>query len=112
MEDEEKKPDSPSTPAPSGGTDENRKKYWQSNIRLVLILLSVWFLFGCVLSILLVDWLNQFSVGGFPLGFWISQQGTTLVFILLIYIYASRLQKLDREYGLEDDGNNDVMGGH
>jgi putative solute:sodium symporter small subunit len=112
MADEEKAPDSPSPAVSAGEVDENHKKYWQSNIRLVLILLAVWFLFGCVLSILLVDKLNQFSIGGFPLGFWVSQQGTIVVFIILVFIYAYLLQKLDRKHGVEDDGESEVLGDH
>ncbi|MBL6764566.1 MAG: DUF4212 domain-containing protein [Verrucomicrobiae bacterium] len=83
---------------------ENHRAYWKANIRLVLILLAIWFVVGCVLSILLVDQLNKFTVAGFPVGFWFSQQGSILIFIVLVYIYASRLQKLDREFGVEDDG--------
>tara|TARA_Y100001934_G_scaffold277352_1_gene375929 strand:+ start:3894 stop:4235 length:342 start_codon:yes stop_codon:yes gene_type:complete len=102
--------DAPAESKP-GEVSENHKKYWQKNIKLVLWLLVVWFLFGCVLSILFVEELNKFSIGGFPLGFWISQQGTILVFIGLIFIYAKSLQKLDKEFGVEDDGS-DTMGGH
>lgn len=92
--------------------NENHKKYWKANIRLVLILLCIWFLFGCVFSILLVDQLNTVRLGGFKLGFWMSQQGTILVFIGLIYTYACCLQKLDREHGVEDEGEDFVVEDH
>lgn len=78
--------------------------YWRANIKLVLALMAVWFLFSSVLSIFLVEQLNEIKVGGFPLGFWIAQQGSTYVFILLILIYALRMRKLDRQYlHLEED---------
>ena len=112
MADEEKAADSPSSPSGSGEISEKHKEYWQKNIRLVLILLGVWFLFGGVLSILLVDELNKITFAGFKLGFWISQQGTIVVFIALIFIYARSLQKLDREYGVEDEGGDEVMEDH
>lgn len=102
-------------PAPtksSAEVAEHHRAYWRSNIRLVLILLAVWFLFGCVLSILLVDKLNEFSIGGFPLGFWISQQGTIVAFIVLVFIYAKQLQKLDREHGVEDEGVDELPKEH
>jgi len=117
MADEKQAADS--APAPSGPGEttpdsitDQHQEYWRRNIRLVLILLSVWFLFGCVLSILLVDQLNQITFKGFKLGFWISQQGTILVFIALIFIYARSMQKLDREYGVEDEGGDEVLGDH
>ncbi len=104
--------DSKPAAASSSEVSENHKKYWQANIRLVLILLCIWFLFGCVFSILLVDKLNEVRMGGFKLGFWMSQQGTILVFIGLIFTYAFCLQKLDREHGVEDDGEGPVMEDH
>ena len=72
--------------------------YWRANILLVLCLLAVWFLFSCVLSIFLVELLNEIKIGGFPLGFWIAQQGSTVAFIILILIYALRMRKLDRKF--------------
>ncbi|MDP6629614.1 MAG: DUF4212 domain-containing protein [Kiritimatiellia bacterium] len=82
------------------GEAERGKVYWRKNLKLVLILLSVWFLSGYVLSIFLVEPLNEFSVGGFPLGFWFAQQGSIWVFILLTLVYARVMAKFDRE--LED----------
>ena len=46
-----------------------KAQYWSANIRVVLTLMGLWFLFGCVLSIFAVDTLNTFKLGGFPLGF-------------------------------------------
>ena len=112
MADEIKPASSDSDPDLSSQVQENHRAYWRANIRLVLILLAVWFIVGCVLSILLVDQLNRISVGGFPVGFWFSQQGTIIVFIVLVYIYAARLQKLDREFGVEDDGTGEAPKEH
>jgi putative solute:sodium symporter small subunit len=101
-----------SSPDPAVSVDSRHRAYWRANIRLVLILLTVWFVVGCVLSILLVDQLNRVSLGGFPLGFWFSQQGTIVVFIVLVYIYAARLQKLDRQHDVEDDGLSELPKDH
>jgi putative solute:sodium symporter small subunit len=110
-EEEKNSPGDAATQPDSGEISENHKKYWQKNIRLVLSLLVVWFLFSCVLSILAVESLNKIMLGGFPLGFWISQQGTILVFIVLVLVYALRMRQLDREFGVEDEGGDEV-GGH
>ena len=75
--------------------------YWKSNIKIVSLLLSIWFFisFGC--GILLVDFLDQFRLGGFKLGFWIAQQGAIFVFVALIYAYIYLMDKLDKEYNLQ-----------
>ena len=75
--------------------------YWKSNIKIVSALLSIWFFisFGC--GILLVDFLDQFRLGGFKLGFWIAQQGAIFVFVGLIYTYIYLMDKLDKEYNLQ-----------
>jgi putative solute:sodium symporter small subunit len=76
----------------------DRRRYWRENLRMLAALLVVWFAvsFGC--GILLVEPLNQFSVGGFPLGFWFAQQGSIYVFIVLILVYALWMDRLDRRY--------------
>ena len=72
--------------------------YWKANIKLVLSLLSVWFLISFVCGILLVDVLDNIRLKGFKLGFWIAQQGSILTFIALILIYIRAMDKLDRQY--------------
>ncbi len=78
------------------------REYWKKNIRVVLILLSIWFLVSYVLGIFLVDFMNQFSIGGAKLGFWISQQGSIYVFVVLIFIYVRIMNKLDKEYDVNE----------
>jgi len=78
------------------------REYWKKNIRVVLILLSIWFLVSYVLGIFLVDFMNQFSVGGAKLGFWFSQQGSIYVFVVLIFIYVRIMNKLDKEYDVNE----------
>ncbi len=79
-------------------SDNSAHEYWKSNIRIVLSLLSVWFLisFGC--GILFVDALDTIRIGGFKLGFWVAQQGAIFVFVILIYIYIHLMDKLDDRY--------------
>ena len=77
--------------------------YWQANIRLITGCLLVWFIvsFGC--GILLVDFFNQFQLGGYKLGFWFAQQGSIFTFLALIFFYALRMNALDRRYGVSED---------
>ena len=82
--------------------DNQIDTYWQANIRLVLSLLSIWFLvsFGC--GILFVDFLDQFKFFGFNLGFWFAQQGSIYVFVILIFVYIHRIKKLEQTFDQDE----------
>ena len=69
------------------------------------VLLTVWFIVSLLLSVVFVDALNEIRLGGFRLGFWIAQQGSLYVFVVLIFIYVWAMNRLDRKYGLEEDDN-------
>ncbi|NHK38453.1 sodium/substrate symporter small subunit [Thermus thermophilus] len=82
---------------------EHLEAYWAKNLNLIRNLLVVWAVVAYVLGILLAPALNGIRLfGGPPLGFWIAQQGSIYVFIVLIFVYAVRMQALDREYGVAD----------
>lgn len=83
-------------------TDEKRRAYWQRNLRYLFILLSIWFLVSYVFSIFLVEPLNQIRLGGFKLGFWFAQQGSIYVFVVLIFIYVRWMNKLDKEFDVDE----------
>ena len=72
-----------------------RLAYWRSLLRRTLLLLSIWFVVGPLLGILLADRLNAIIVGGLPLGFWIAQQGAIYVFVVLIFVYAWLADRAD-----------------
>ena len=76
--------------------------YWRANITLILSLLAIWAFvsYGC--SILLVDTLNKFSLGHLPLGFWFAQQGSIYVFVILIFVYALMMDRLDKKHGVRE----------
>jgi putative solute:sodium symporter small subunit len=78
------------------------KAYWRANLRLMGILLTLWFFvwFGC--GIVLVEPLNQIRIGGFKLGFWIAQQGSIYFFVVLIFVYAALMKRIDRQHGVAD----------
>ena len=75
--------------------------YWRKNITLMAVLLVFWALVGLGCGILWADWLNQFQLGGFPLGFWFAQQGAIIAFILIILIYCIVMNGLDRKHHVE-----------
>ena len=77
--------------------DRNRA-YWRANVRLIRNLLIVWGLVSLGFSILFVPWLNHLKLGNLPLGFWMAQQGSIFVFVILIFVYAVQMDKLDRKY--------------
>lgn len=77
--------------------------YWRDNLIVVSILLSIWFLVGYVCSIFAIEQLNQIHVGQIGLGFWIAQQGSIFVFILLVVAYAFWMDRLDRKHGVGED---------
>ncbi len=81
---------------------KNLKVYWKKNLRYLLILLSIWFFvsYGC--GILFADALNSIKMGGFPLGFWFAQQGSIYVFVVLIFIYVWLMNKLDKEFDVDE----------
>ena len=78
------------------------KEYWRRNLRLMVMLLSIWFIVSYGFGIILVNVLNQFKIGGFPLGFWFAQQGSMYVFVLLILVYYLRMKKLDKEFDVDE----------
>lgn len=82
---------------------ENSDNYWKENVRLVLKLLAIWFIASFGMGILFVDWLNQFQFFGFPFGFWIAQQGAIYVFVVLIFVYVFKMNKLDKKFGVDEE---------
>ena len=77
-------------------------EYWKENIKYLLILLACWFTISFGAGILFVEELNQFKIGGLPLGFWFAQQGGIYGFVILIFVYMRLMNKLDKKYGYED----------
>ncbi len=78
--------------------NENRHAYWRANKALIRNLLIVWGIVSIGCSILFVQPLNLIRIGGLPFGFWMAQQGSIYIFVVLIFIYAIQMDKLDRKY--------------
>ncbi len=77
--------------------------YWRANLKLSGVLLAIWFLVSFGFGILLVEPLNRIDFFGFKLGFWWAQQGSIYVFIVLIFVYAAVMRRLDRKYGVHEE---------
>ena len=73
------------------------KEYWKANIRLLIILLSFWFMIWFGFGIILSDFLDQFSIGGFKLGFWFAQQGSIYGFVILIFVYVFAMNRIEKK---------------
>ena len=76
--------------------------YWEANLRLIKISLIIWALVSFGFGIFLRPLLSGIPVGGTDLGFWFAQQGSILVFLGLIFFYAWRMNKLDREFDVDE----------
>ena len=80
----------------------DRRAYWRRTLQRILLLLSIWFVAGPLMSIVLVKPLNEFSLGGVPFGFWMAQQGSIYVFVAVIFANAWLADRQDREFGVEE----------
>ena len=79
------------------------KLYWKKNLQTLGILLLIWFVVSFVFGIFLVEQLNEIRLGGYKLGFWFAQQGSIYTFVILIFVYVYRMNKLDKEFDVNED---------
>ena len=92
---------------PNSNTAKTLAAYWRRNLTYVGSLLAIWFLVSYGAGILFVEQLNTIRIPGtgFPLGFWFAQQGAIYVFVVLIFVYVVLMNRLDRKFGLDEDGD-------
>jgi putative solute:sodium symporter small subunit len=81
-------------------THENQVAYWKQNLVYIVVLLSIWFAVSYFAGIMIADTLDQFRLGGFPLGFWFANQGSEIVFVVLIFVYVALMNRLDKKFGV------------
>ena len=81
---------------------EKQQEYWRENLRYLVILLTIWFLVSFGAGILFKDALNEFTMGGFKVGFWFAQQGSMVVFVFLIFAYVFLMNRLDKKYQYDE----------
>ena len=84
-------------------TEKTHEQYWKANVHLMLMLLTVWFVVSFVCGILIADYLDQFRLFGFKLGFWFAHQGSIFFFIALIFYYVWRMNKIDKQFGVNEE---------
>lgn len=94
----------PARTTPVRTADERRagEAYWARNVRLMTICLVIWALVSFGFGIILRPLLSGIQFGGTDLGFWFAQQGSIIVFLVLIFFYAWRMNSLDREFDVEE----------
>jgi putative solute:sodium symporter small subunit len=92
-------PDGGEPPPPDNGW---RSEYWRRNLRIMVILLAIWFIVPFGFGILFVEQLNEIVINGFPLGFWFAQQGSIYTFVVLILVYALLMDRLDDRFGVSE----------
>jgi len=84
-------------------SDNKAAEYWKANVRLLTGILVVWALVSYGFGIILVEPLNNIHIGGYKLGFWFAQQGSIYIFVVLIFFYVWRMNKMDRDYDVHED---------
>ena len=82
--------------------NSDKRQYWKSNVKYLAILLTIWFTVSFLFAIVLADYLNQFYLGGFPLGFWFAQQGSIYCFVILIFVYVYLMNRLDKKHKVDE----------
>ena len=81
---------------------QSSNAYWRANIRIIWVCIVIWALVSYGFGIILRPMISGIKVGGSDLGFWFALQGSILVFIVLIFWYAWRMNRLDAEHGVEE----------
>jgi putative solute:sodium symporter small subunit len=76
--------------------------YWRSNLRILSWMLGIWFVVSFLLSIVFADELDTIRIGGFGLGFWMAQQGSIYIYLVLILVYNALMDVLDRKHGVDE----------
>ena len=79
---------------------ERRRRHWQGNRRLTAVLLAIWFAvtFGMAYGARHLS----FTFFGWPFSYWVGAQGALVVYLLIIGCYAWRMNRLDRQYGVDE----------
>lgn len=92
----------------------DRDRYWRRTIKRIRVLIAIWFVVGPVMGIVLVRPMNSVSIGGVPFGFWMAQQGSIYIFVILIFINCWLADRLDREFDVQEtlDTTQHVRSGH
>ena len=83
--------------------NNKNNKYWKANLKIVFSLLVIWFISSFGFGIIFSDFLDEFKIGGFKLGFWFAQQGSIYIFVALVFIYVWLMRRLDKTFSEKED---------
>jgi putative solute:sodium symporter small subunit len=94
------------TAKPAAGelSERQKQEYWRYNVTLTTVLLLIWFVVTFVISGVMASWLNNYTILGFPFGYYMAAQGSLAIFVLEIAVYAFLMNKKDEEYGIREEG--------
>ena len=84
----------------------NKEKHWDKTKSLMIITLALWFLFGYVIF-MFGSSLNEGSFLGYPLAYYMCAQGSIIAFVVLIFWFANRQEKIDEEFGFQERGEDE-----
>src|SRR5262245_25687080 len=85
-------------------TERQKQEYWQYNVKLTTTLLAIWFVVTFIISGVMAGWLNNYTILGFPLGYYMAAQGSLAIFVIEIAVYAKLMNKKDEEFGIREEG--------
>ena len=85
-------------------TQAQKDEYWRYNVALTTVLLLIWFVVTFVISGVMAGWLNNYTILGFPLGYYMAAQGSLAIFVLEIAVYAYLMNRKDEEFGIREEG--------
>ena len=85
-------------------TQAQKDAYWRYNVRLTTTLLIIWFVVTFIISGVLAGALNNITILGFPLGYYMAAQGSLAIFVIEIAAYAHLMNKKDLEFGIREEG--------
>lgn len=86
--------------------NSSAQNYWRSNKILIAVLLTIWAVVSYLFAILLAEPLYTVKVGQLPMSFWWAQQGSMVVFVILIFVYAFVMDRLDRKYDVHEENES------
>ena len=80
---------------------ELQEQYWQKNLSITAKLMAVWFVVTFVVTFFAR--VLSFSFFGWPFSFWMASQGSLIIYVLIIWYYASYMNKIDQEHGVAEE---------
>ena len=84
----------------------NKERHWEKTKGLMMLTLGIWFIFSIVIF-MFGESLNNGSFLGYPLAYYMCAQGSIVIFVVLIFWFANRQEKIDEEFGFSEQGEDD-----